>query len=346
MGSTTPLKLQYVQEGKHYLFFLLSLLGSSSQKSSPSSGLHRRGQRERLEFPHSYFPFRAFGDTRDSYQSRSPPFRGCSGAPLPHQAAQTGCWRRPQRSAAPASAGPARRGEALRRNGSFTDAGSPLPSSGGEGGSGRAARGSPLPSARAAAPGGGGARRPAAPLPARCHRRPATAPEPRHFRHGENHFRCAPVCIRGGAGRGGAGSSLPGRGGLAGGHLGFGPRPSVAWLVSPKMAAGVDGGGSVLLLVHLIHVSFTASLAVAAAPSRRRFSSSAASCGGGGEAGFEQPSRSAGLWHALVGRPLPQRPGAALTFSRAARSRAFVLIAQALEERRNLKQFEFDSWLC
>ena len=39
---------------------------------------------------------------------------------------------------------------------------------------------------------------------------------------------------------------------------------------------------------------------------------------------------SAGLLHALL-----DRPGAALTFSRAARLSAFVLIAQALEERRN-----------
>lgn len=228
----------------------------------------------------------AFEDTRDGYRSRSPPRRGRSEALLPQQAAQTGGQRGRQPSAPPRALDPRSGREALRRNGSFTDAGSPLPSSNGEGGSGRATAGGPLPSARAAAPGGEGARRPAAPLPARCHRRPATAPEPRHFRHGENHFRCAPVCIRAEAGRGGAGPRLPGRGGLAGGHLGSGPRLAVVWLASPKMAGDAHGGGLVSLLVSHIHSSVTA-------PSRRLFSGSAASCGGGGEARRGQPRSSA-----------------------------------------------------
>lgn len=90
----------------------------------------------------------------------------------------------------PASARPALRGKPA-------PAAPYLPPAEKEGAGGQAA---PLPSARAAAPGGGGARRPAEPLPARCHRCPATAPEPRHFRHGDNYFRCAPICIRDGAG--------------------------------------------------------------------------------------------------------------------------------------------------
>lgn len=118
----------------------------------------------------------------------------------------------------------------------------PSPSSSGEAGSGRAAAGGPLPSARAAAPGGSGSRPAAPPLPARCHRRPA-GPEPRRFRHRDNHCRGAPGRIRGGARRGeerrGAarrGGRWPG-GGLAGRHLGSGPRPAVPVGASPKMAA-------------------------------------------------------------------------------------------------------------
>ncbi|XP_077036750.1 uncharacterized protein LOC129121113 [Agelaius phoeniceus] len=76
--------------------------------------------------------------------------------------------RRPPRTP---PAGPALRARRASPPRVLLGAGSSLPSSGREGGSGRAAAGGPLPSARAAAPGGGESRGPA-PLPARRHGRP------------------------------------------------------------------------------------------------------------------------------------------------------------------------------
>lgn len=109
----------------------------------------------------------------------------------------------------------------------------PSPSSSGEAGSGRAAAGGPLPSARAAAPGGGGSRPAAPPLPAHCHRRPA-GPEPRRFRHRDNHCRGAPGRIRGGARRGEARRGAAGRA-LAGRRVGRPP----SWLgPAPRRAGG------------------------------------------------------------------------------------------------------------